>query len=420
LSLCRGALAGCTFFFYAADFFVWRITFGRADDDARILRLARNYTRAARYLRGGYIKVGQLLATRSDLLSEAAVAQLRTLQEQVPLQFASAEIGKVLRMLDRQAPGEISQIEASPIGSGSIAQVHIAHLKNGRKAALKIKSPGCARRIETDARIACFLARGAARLPALSSIPVNETMDRIALALRQQVDFPREIATTKRFANEFAGDESVIFPEVDTGLSNERIIATSYFENLYRFDEVHVPLEIYRRAATSALRVLFKMIFCFGHIHCDLHPGNLKYDERGVAVFLDCGFVAEIDEIDRQDFIDFFLSVALNKGEHAADVMRRKAVRVPTSFDYCAFEREVLALVREFSGKTAGDFDVARLVGELFALQQRFDLYSTPNFSMIIIAILSVEGVIRKNLPDLDFQAIAIDVLLDRPNWRPC
>jgi len=418
-SALRAVHAGGVFAAYAAEFAGWRLTYGReASNEECVVRLAKRYADAARRLRGGYVKIGQLLATRADLLPAAAVDHLNQLQEGLPAQLTPEDLKHIEEELKQRDSAGRVRIDEAPIGCGSIAQVHVAHLADGRKIALKIMLPDSRRRIASDVKVVTSIARWIARLPIAASIPVNETMAMVAQALRQQTDFASEIASTKRFAGDFAGVQTVRFPAVDDRLSGASVIATDYLDGLHRFDQVCVASDVYRAAALSALRALFEMIFRYGHVHCDLHPGNLKYDDHGVPVFLDCGFVADIDAHDREDFIEFFLSLALNKGEYAADIMRRKALHVGADFDADAFRREVVALVRTFSGKTAAEFQVARLVGALFALQQRYGLYSTPNFSMIIIALLSIEGVIRQNMPDLDFQAVAVEVLLDRPNWR--
>jgi ubiquinone biosynthesis protein len=172
-------------------------------------------------------------------------------------------------------------------------------------------------------------------------------------------------------------------------------------------------MEIYKLAVVRALKALFNMIFKHGFVHCDLHPGNLKYNPAGTVVFLDCGFTASLSDIDREDFLHFFLSLVLNKGQYAAAIMRKKALRLVNGLKYEGFEREVVKLISAASGLNAGEFRVAEFVISLFDIQRRFGVYGTASFSMIIIALLAFEGVARTNWPSLDFQGIALESLVE-------
>lgn len=355
-----------------------------------------------------FVKLGQLLSVRRDLLPEDLIVPLGRLQDRVS-SVPFDRIEESLIAAYRRPLGEVFEsFDRIPLACGSIAQVYRARLREPAvEVAVKVLRPGTKEMIERDLGLLMFVGGCVAKLEAFRRIPVVPALLQLCDSIRRQADLRSEASSCRRFHELFCARTRVLFPEVFPQYLDPGVIVMSYFAGLKPIDDESIDLHVYRYAVEDVLQVLYGMIFSHGLIHCDLHPGNVCLLPEGTPVILDCGLTVRLAEEERMAFRRFFMSIAQGDGEVSADVLLRTSIWREEPFDEAAFRREVTGLVRRNSGAAAGDFQVLGFVNELFDVQRRHGLCGSPSFTMAILSLLTFEGVVKHRYPDLDFQRAA-------------
>ncbi|GAA5179015.1 hypothetical protein GCM10023322_07670 [Rugosimonospora acidiphila] len=360
-----------------------------------------------------FIKFGQLLSTRRDLLPEDWCEALSRLTRDVPAPPA-AEIAVVLGVPDPTVtPAPYAFFDWAAVASGSIASVHRARLPDGRRVAVKVRRPGIDTAMRADLALMRACARLAGGLPGLRRIPVRQMVGQVADAVLRQLDFVAERRALGELAANFRDDEAVRVPAVFEELCTPDLVVMEYVPGLVRYRPDGLDRD--RRAAVVArtLRAVYRMLFLDGLVHCDLHPGNLYLTADAGIVVLDAGFVVRLSDRVRRLFAGFFLNMALGRGPRCADIVIESASMVDDRCDLPGFRAAIVALVEEASGTRAADFDLARFAGRLFSLQRRYGLYAAAEFVFPLLCLLVVEGMVNEFDAGVDFQALAIPVLLE-------
>lgn len=358
-----------------------------------------------------YIKFGQLLSTRYDLIPPEILKPLERLQDRVA-PFAARYVLPILTEQLACSPQKVfAQFDPQPISSASVACVYRAMLHNGQRVAVKIRRPGIPRTVDADVRVMRWCARQLVRIPALRSVPMVEVIDELGDAIMQQLDFRREAENNRRFRAHFAHNEHVRLPAMIEEHCTDALLVMEFMDGLTRINELHERGLDYHASVVAALKALYQMIFIDGFIHCDLHPGNMYFRTGGVT-FLDTGFVKEFSQEDRFLFAKFFFGIVTNGGQQCAKVMYDTALSVSPGFQYHEFERAVSNLITRTSGLRAAEFQVAGFAMQLFDIQRRSGLRAAPHFVMAILALLVFEGIVKTYCAELDFQREAQPFLM--------
>lgn len=348
-----------------------------------------------------YIKIGQILSTRRDILSEGITDELSCLRDRVsPLPFAT-----VRRVFYDEFHQEIesvfSEFDTQPVASASIASVYRARLLDGRLVAVKILRPEAETLINIDLRLISSFANLASRFSFCSDLPLKSSVQSFGHSLKRQLDFRFEAIATKRMAALVATDSNIIIPYVVEEFCGSNVLTMQYIEGLGSVNEPSCRL---REALLAALRFLYRMIFQEGLIHCDLHQGNLFLLPSGRAVLIDFGFMAELNAAERRRFARFFYAMSIGDGGQCTRIITEMATSLPPCFSYEEFRTDVTTLVKNVSGAKARDFQVAKFALGLFDIQRRFRVVGSSTFLMAIVALLVFEGIAKDVYPELDFQ----------------
>lgn len=351
-----------------------------------------------------YIKLGQLLSTRYDLIPPEILKPLERLQDHVA-PFAPEYVPILLTKHLGHPPSKVFvTLDSHPISSASVACVYRATLHNGQTVAVKIRRPGILRTVEIDLQLMRLGAWVLVRLAPLRSVPMLEVIEELGKAISQQLDFQREAENNRRFRASFAHDQHIRWPVLIEEYCTDAVLVMDFIPDLIRVDALHEQGVDYRPALVTALKALYQMIFIDGFIHCDLHPGNMYFQPNGNVVFLDTGFVKEFRPEEQALFARFFLGIVINNGRDCAKIMHDTALSIPPAFKYDEFEQSVSDLIARSSGLRASEFQVAGFALQLFDIQRRFGLRASPNFVMAILALLVFEGIVKTYCTDLDFQ----------------
>lgn len=366
-----------------------------------------------------FIKLGQILSSRPDLLSHEVTAPLARLQDSVA-PFDSRRVPAILEEAFGRPPEEIFEsFDLTPAASASIAHVHRARLHGGRPVAVKILRPGIAPRVEQDFRLVRLCARVAAWLPPMRAVPLEELIGELETPVRQQLDFDHEAANLRRFRANFSGVEHVTLPALVEELCRGPVLTMELLDGLQKVTAPGFNGDERRTAALAGLRALYKMIFLDGFVHADMHPGNVFLRRWGEVVILDAGLVAELEEKDLRDFTDFFFGLVNNQGEICARILWDGALWRSPRCDRSGFEVAIRELVARHSSLRCQDFEVTRFVYQLIETQRRFGVRSSTRFIMTVLSMVVYDGICKLLYPDCDFQREARGYLITARYQRP-
>jgi ubiquinone biosynthesis protein len=356
-----------------------------------------------------YVKFGQILSTRPDLLPPGIIAGLSRLQDAVPPgSFAAVERTIREDLGDRRQ--RFVELDPIPLAAASVAQVHRGRLNTGERVAVKVQRREARAQIERDLVLMDLGARILHRLPMLHPLSLPGMVERFSEAMHGQLDFRREAANNRRFAASFASIPGVDVPDLFEDLCSARVITMALVEGVRASEPEKVGghrAELARRGAEAVL----KMVFVDGFVHADLHPGNILLTADGHFVMLDLGLVAEIPEDMVKPWCLTFMALAQRNGEELA---RLFYVYAPTvkDVDYVAFRDDIVAFFDGFYGKALGDVEVSAIVGGAMAVLRRHHVAIDPVYTVVNIAVLVAEGLGKQLDPSVDLVEMAFPHLV--------
>jgi ubiquinone biosynthesis protein len=400
----------------AVVYLVVRVSRGRTAAYRFGARYAAGYLRA---LGPAFVKVGQLVGTRRDMLPPVVSAELARLQESVrPMSRRRARralTGAYGTELDALFPirGERA------VAGGSVACVYRAVRADGRVVALKLRRPGIAARMAADLAVIRGTVRLAARLPWLRGVPVVEMVDNVCDAVGRQVDFVREAGNLALLGQHLTATPAALVPAPHPDLCRPACLVMDFVPDLRLRAADAFSQTVRAGLADATLDVVFQMLFVDGFVHCDLHPGNLYYTDDGRVVVLDAGFCVWMADQPRREFAEFFFNVGRGNGRRCAEVMMDSAVAGAGTADRERFTAAMVELVRRTTRVAAKDFSLIDFTAELFDLQRACGLYPKADFVFPLLSILALEGTLRDLDPELDFQSAATPYLLRALAKRP-
>ncbi len=351
-----------------------------------------------------FVKLGQVLSTRPDVLPEAYTTELASLRDDVR-PFPFAEVESILTEEYGRPPALVfASLDPVPVASASISQVHRAVLHDGRQVALKVRRPGIEKVVQADLDILKNLAQLAERrLPFLVAYAPVTLAREFERTLKREIDFNVERRTMERCRAQFARDPTAHIPFVVAEYSNARVLAMEFIGGVGVDD-----LEGIRRmgvepsvAAVRGARILLTQIFEYGFFHADPHPGNLRVLSGGVIAPLDYGMFGQLDAMTREriaDLLSGLLSQDTDRVIRALDALEIRGEHV----DARALCRDVSELVASYSDLTLDTIDLGILLRELIAFIRTHHLRIPPDLVLLIRSLVTIEGVGRTLDPHFD------------------
>ncbi|MBN2497930.1 MAG: AarF/ABC1/UbiB kinase family protein [Deltaproteobacteria bacterium] len=366
-----------------------------------------------------FIKMGQLLSTRPDLVPEPYASALRPLQDSAP-PIPAADLRRVLERELGAAPEAVfARFDPEPIASASIAQVHRAAGADGRELAVKVKRPGIERTVRADLDILYYLAHLLEAVVEESSLwdPVGVVRE-FDRAIGLEMDLQREAENLQAFAKKFAARGKLIVPEPVAGLCTRELLSMTFIEGVH-LDAVESGSEMARKAARNLIEGSYQQIFEDGLFHADPHPGNLRFFPDGRVGLLDFGQVGRLSTGMRSTLVLLGLGVVLREPDTVARLVYRIGVQ-RHRVDLGELKADIERMLESTLHRTLGEVNTGQLLKRLIDLSVQHDVRIPAEYVLISKALGTIDGTIRRLDPGLDVaEATAPYVqrlLLDRFN----
>lgn len=368
----------------------------------RSARLAAELVRLLEQLGGAFIKVGQIAGTRVDLVGRTVADELSRLHDHVA-PMTSAEAASQIKPALGLRYLAAAEAVGPPVASGSIASVYRACLPD-RTVALKVRRPRVGQAMAADLAIMGWLARTLTRVPAFRRVPLAEITDQIGACLIGQLDFTAEAERLRRMRDHLDAVPGIYVPAVIPELCGDGVIAMEFAEGLSHASIERLPAPVREEEVAVLVRAVYHLLFGAGFVHVDLHQGNTYFRPDGTVVLIDAGFAYELSGTARRSFTEFFAGMIEGDGEACADILYATVRGTTSSAAKSKFRERVADLVKRNTGSRARDFNLSLFCVELFDLQRRHGLFADPEFIFPMLCLLSLEGLVKKHHPLMDFQ----------------
>ena len=351
-----------------------------------------------------FIKLGQILATRPDVIPLATIVELRKLQDDVPA-VPSKDILALLEEEFGRPPSEVfASFDESALAAASIGQVHRARLTSGEEVVLKIQRPGLEQLIETDLSIMRWVAElMLERLPELARYDPVGLVNEFERSLLKEIDFLREAQHMKRFARNFAGDERVYVPKVYDDWTTRRVLCEEFIQGKKADspDITDLPLERRKVIATNGIHCILTQVFVHGFFHADPHPGNIFIVNGDQSCFIDYGMMGILDQ-DRIDELLSFMIAILTRDAEAIVRLFAKLELIDEETNERAIRLDLLDLLERYGSFELGRLDIGQIIADVFDVLTRYNVRIPADLLLVGKALATIDGVARALYPELD------------------
>ena len=416
----RRAVRLARIFWVAARFRLWALGLASLDRGIRLRR-------ALETLGPIFVKFGQVLSTRRDLLPLDIADELARLQDQVPPFPSALAVAEIERSLGRPLAQIFSSFEAQPAASASIAQVHLGTLHDGREVAVKVLRPGVEAAIRKDVALLETAASLAALFAEGRRLKPREVVAEFARHLEEELDLMREAANASQLRRNFERSPLLAVPEVHWELCSQRVMVMERMRGvpISRVAELRAAGVDLKLLARAGVEIFFTQVFRDGFFHADMHPGNIlvgtEGEMHGRYIALDFGIVGTLTEYDKsylaQNFVAFF-----NRDYHRVALAHLEAGWVPPGTRVDQFESAIRAVCEPIFARPLKEIYFGKLLLRLFQTSRRFNVEIQPQLVLLQKTLLNIEGLGRQLDPDLDLWATAKPFLerwmREQVGWR--
>jgi ubiquinone biosynthesis protein len=355
-----------------------------------------------------FIKLGQMLSTRPDLVGPEMAQELTHLQTAAPADPPDTVRATIEAEFGKSASNLFADFKEAPLASASIAQAHLARLHSGEQVVVKVQHAGIAEKIIADLDILAGLAelaeRHSSEMRRYQPVAVVRQLRRTLL---RELDFTSERRNLQEFAKHFAQDETVHFPRPWGEFSTRRVLTMERLEGILGTDSAALAglgadlNEFARRGANMYLQ----MIFRDGFYHADPHPGNLMLLAGGVVGVLDCGMVGRLDEQLAEGIEDMLVAVVNhNSVDLGESILRLGAAPPATPRD--ELRADLTDFVADYVGQSIQDMDLSGALNSLFEIIRRYNITLPPPLALLLRTLVELEGTAQRLSPEFSLAEV--------------
>ncbi len=392
----------------APEGFLWRRR-GRRDPKRAEMPTPARLRNALTDLGPTFVKFGQLLSTRPDILPQSYVEELEKLQDEVP-PFPFEQVVEIFREeLGGEPSGLFTTFDPQPLASGSIAQVHKAVLKSGETVAVKVQRPKIRRLIETDldvlAEIASLIER---HVPEMRWLRPADIVRQFASTIRRELDFAAEAQVIERFRVNFKDDPTCLIPAVYPNVSTKKVLTTDFVDGvkITNFERLEVLGYDRKQIARNGAHMVFRQVFEHRLFHADPHPGNFFALADNVVAVVDFGIVGRLDE-ETTDQLGKLMT-ALVRNDVAAVLREFRDMEIlGEDTDVSLLKHDLMDFLDCYHGLTLGKIDSERMIEDLLQVVRRHRIILPVNLALVGRLLVVSAGVGRMLDPDFDLTAEA-------------
>lgn len=351
-----------------------------------------------------FVKLGQILATRPDLIPMSLVTELRKLQDDVPPFAPEAARAAVEAALGRPVEEVFARFDREPLAAASIAQVHRARLPGGEEVVVKVRRPGIEALLHTDLDILRGLAALLEeRVPEVRDYRPSAIVEEFARSVAREVDLTHEAANMARFARLFAGNPHVHVPAVHPELSRVDVLTMEYIDGIKASDLAALDAAGLdrKKLAEVGVRFCLEQIFEHGFFHGDPHPGNLFVLPGHVIAPIDMGLMGSLDRETLDDLLELLVGILMRDVDKIIRLFFRLRL-IDERVDVPALRRDAGELIDRYYSVPLAQVDVGAFMAQLFEVFQRHHVLVPSDLLLIGKAMATVDGLARELYPELD------------------
>lgn len=381
----------------------------RLRKEAEELSLPERLRLAFEELGPTFIKLGQLLSTRPDVLPEEYIQELRKLLDKVPPERSEDIVKEIEEELGVPVGSVFKSFNRKPVAAASIAQVHLATLHDGREVAVKVQRPKIRKTIERDIRILYYIARLLERyIPETQLFNPTGIVDEFSRMISREMDFLYEASSMERMAVETKGEEDLIIPEVIREYTTKRVLT---MERLYgiRVDDVDRlvmagidPRDVARRLA----EIYMKQIFLYGFFHADPHPGNIFITKDGRIGLCDFGIMGRLNERLKLGLADLMIAVVNTDYDAVAELQITLGV-IKEEVDIEELKEDMRDLLVPYHGRPLKEINPAEVFSQIIGIGIKYGIRLPKELMLLDKTFLVLDALLRRLAPDLVLLEIA-------------
>ncbi|QNM96235.1 ubiquinone biosynthesis regulatory protein kinase UbiB [Chitinimonas koreensis] len=384
---------------------VRRVLFWRRFDTPRAVRLRLALERLGPI----FVKFGQVLSTRRDLLPLDLADELARLQDRVRPFDPQLAAQVIEQALGKPPQALFKRFDPQPVASASVAQVHVAELHNGRKVAVKVLRPGILPVIESDLALLRVMAWLVEKLFADGRrLKPREVVAEFDRHLHDELDLQREAANASQLRRNFLGSAQLIVPEVFWDYTRREVLVLEWMDGIPigRIEEMLAAGIDLKKLSRFGVEIFFTQVFRDGFFHADMHPGNIFVAADNRYIALDFGIVGSLSDNDRRylaiNFLAFF-----NRDYKRVATAHIESGWVPKETRVEELEAAIRTVCEPVFDKPLADISLAQILMRLFETSRRFDVEIQPQLVLLQKTLLNIEGLGRQLDPQLDLWATA-------------
>jgi len=360
---------------------------------------AREFRHALEELGTTYIKLGQLLSSRSDLLPDVYIEELGRLVDEVPPVPFEQILAVVRKDLD---PDLFAGIDPEPLATASIAQIHRAQLANGRPVAVKVRIPGVIERVERDLDLIRATARSLdRRSEAAQLLQVEALADELEVHLRAELDFEEEAHNAELIAASVRETSNLVVPQIMRPYVTERVLVLELLEGEKVTANHGLPPERARELARDLFRSYVRQVTVEGVYHADPHRGNVLLTPDGRLALLDFGLLGRLDDGTRRTLSLLLLAIAQNRAEDVADLLLGLSLTTLDS-DEPSFVHDIRRKLPRYHWRPLKEIRAGEALADLQRISLRYGIRLPPSFALVAKTLSQADSIARVLDPELD------------------